>query len=110
MQGTREKADVPSHSMDSTEYDSMNDEPCRRGQGNYERSKSMSRKNEDLRDFLRLIYYAADEIQYALSVQSYDDCNTCGRKHCRYMPKPGAMVRINCPLWKEQEHDSSKSV
>ena len=27
MQGTREQADVPSHSMDSTEYDSMNDEP-----------------------------------------------------------------------------------
>lgn len=28
MQGTREQADVPSHSIDSTEYDSMNDEPC----------------------------------------------------------------------------------
>lgn len=39
MQGTREQADVPSHSIDSTEYDSMNDEPCRWGRGNYERSK-----------------------------------------------------------------------
>ena len=72
-----------------------------------ERSKSMSRRDEDLRDLLRLIYHAADEIQYALSVQSYDDCNTCGRKHCRYMPKPGAMVRINCPLWKEKENENN---
>lgn len=39
MQGTREQADVPSHSMDSTEYDVMNDEPYWWEQGNYERSR-----------------------------------------------------------------------
>jgi len=33
MQGTREQADVPSHSIDSTEYNSVNGEPCWREQG-----------------------------------------------------------------------------
>ena len=29
------------------------------------------------------------------------DCNICeSRKECEYMPKPGQMVRYNCPFYK----------
>lgn len=41
-----------------------------------------------------------------------EDCNICAsRKECEYMPKPGQMVRYNCPFYKteseEKEHVSS---
>lgn len=28
-----------------------------------------------------------------------NDCNTCRNKNCRYRPKWGERVRINCPLY-----------
>ena len=32
------------------------------------------------------------------------DCNTCGVKgNCAYEPEPGALTRINCPLWVKKE-------
>lgn len=32
------------------------------------------------------------------------DCNDCSKtKICRYVPKWGELVRINCPLWGEVE-------
>lgn len=32
------------------------------------------------------------------------DCNTCGAKNkCAYEPEPGALTRINCPLWARTE-------
>lgn len=31
------------------------------------------------------------------------DCDDCGiREQCKFLPKPGQMVRINCPLWVER--------
>ena len=30
------------------------------------------------------------------------NCNDCGiLKHCKYAPKLGERVRINCPLWEK---------
>lgn len=67
----------------------------------------MSRYDMETEDFARMLHHIADEVQYALNVQSYNDCNTCGKKQCEYKPKCGEMVRINCPLWasEEQEHE-----
>ena len=48
---------------------------------------------------IRLLYHAADCIQYYDRVSCLPDCNDCGRaKECEYLPKPGEQVRINCPL------------
>lgn len=48
---------------------------------------------------------AADCIAYYERVTFYNDCNNCGKgrkNKCEYLPKPGTMVRINCPLWVEE--------
>lgn len=38
---------------------------------------------------------------YYAQVAAQGDCNDCGRaRTCQYVPKPGGIVRINCPLWR----------
>ena len=65
----------------------------------------MSRFSQEAMDFARLLHHAADCIAYYDRVTSYNDCNNCGKgrkNKCEYLPKPGTMVRINCPLWVEE--------
>lgn len=34
-------------------------------------------------------------------------CNECGVKNiCELVPKPGELVRMNCPLWVEESDDN----
>lgn len=41
---------------------------------------------------------------YYERVGNMPDCNTCGDcTSCEYRPRPGAAVRINCPLWRAKE-------
>ena len=52
---------------------------------------------------IRLLYHAADCIQYYDRVSRLPDCNDCGKNPgCKYLPKPGEQVRINCPLYISQ--------
>lgn len=38
------------------------------------------------------------------AVSCLPNCNDCGSsRDCEYMPEPGQMARINCPLWRPQE-------
>ena len=38
---------------------------------------------------------------YYTQVAAQSDCNDCGKaRSCQYVPKPGGIVRINCPLWR----------
>lgn len=38
---------------------------------------------------------------YYSRVAAQNDCNDCGkRKVCKFVPRPGGVVRINCPLWR----------
>lgn len=38
---------------------------------------------------------------YYTQVAAQGDCNDCGKaRTCQYVPKPGGIVRINCPLWR----------
>ena len=37
-------------------------------------------------------------------VSALPNCNNCDKNPgCQYLPKPGAYVRINCPLWEHTE-------
>lgn len=37
---------------------------------------------------------------YYAKVAAQSDCNDCGKaRTCPHVPRPGAIVRINCPLW-----------
>ena len=40
---------------------------------------------------------------YFDDLSSKPDCNTCDDKDCRYRPRVGAIVRVNCPFWCEKE-------
>lgn len=38
---------------------------------------------------------------YYSQVAALGDCNDCGKaRSCQYVPRPGSIVRINCPLWR----------
>ena len=63
----------------------------------------MSKYTSDIEDIAQALYKIADTLRYAVKVMSFDDCNTCEAKNCKYRPKWGQMVRINCPLWKGDE-------
>ena len=37
---------------------------------------------------------------YFDDLSSKPDCNTCDDRDCRYRPRVGDTVRVNCPLWR----------
>ena len=38
---------------------------------------------------------------YYAQVAAQGDCNDCGKaRTCPHVPRPGSIVRINCPLWR----------
>lgn len=38
---------------------------------------------------------------YYSRVAAQNDCNDCGKaRSCPHVPRPGGVVRINCPLWR----------
>lgn len=41
---------------------------------------------------------------YYARVAAQHDCNDCSiRRTCQYVPRPGGIVRINCPLWRPNQ-------
>ena len=52
------------------------------------------------------MHYAADMISYAERIMQLPTCNECVRKReCQYLPDWGAMVRINCPLYRGKDEE-----
>jgi hypothetical protein len=47
--------------------------------------------------------YVLDSLILLRQIQSTGDCNVCAcQKECEYVPKPGQMVRYNCPFYKTE--------
>ena len=47
-----------------------------------------------------------DHGRYTIHTNIVDsgDCNRCGKKEtCEFVPKPGQLVRYNCPFYKRAE-------
>ena len=42
---------------------------------------------------------------YFDDLSSKPDCNTCDDRDCRYRPRVGAIVRVNCPFWRGQKEE-----
>ena len=57
------------------------------------------------RDISGILYKLADIVRAYDDIMSLHDCNDCEKKDCQYKPKPGQMVRINCPLWEMGEEE-----
>lgn len=49
--------------------------------------------------------YIHDSLRALREIQTVGNCNTCaGRSECEYCPRPGQLVRYNCPFYKEEEN------
>ena len=42
---------------------------------------------------------------YFDDLSSKPDCNTCDDRDCRYRPRAGDTVRVNCPLWRGKKEE-----
>lgn len=60
----------------------------------------MSRLDKTISD----VAFILDNLILLRQIQSKGDCNACACKNrdCGYMPKPGQMVRYNCPFFKAE--------
>lgn len=60
----------------------------------------MSRLDDAIGD----IAYILDMLMAYRNIVDSGDCNRCGKKKtCEYAPKPGQLVRYNCPFYKKME-------
>lgn len=63
-------------------------------------------ENERLRAELERVKVERDAYQaYFKDLSSKPDCNTCEKRSCEYRPRPGATVRVNCPLYSGPEKE-----
>jgi hypothetical protein len=61
----------------------------------------MSRLDDTISD---IAYILDTLISYRNIVDYSGDCNRCGKKKtCEYVPKPGRLVRYNCPFYEKAE-------
>ena len=61
----------------------------------------MSRLDDTISD---VAYILDTLIAYRNIVNNGVNCNRCGKKKtCEYVPKPGQLVRYNCPFYKRDE-------
>lgn len=52
------------------------------------------------------VAYVLDSLTLLRQIQQTGDCNACGNRKCGYMPKPGQLVRYNCPFYKTESETS----
>ena len=51
------------------------------------------------------VSYILDCLMLLRQIHQTGDCNVCKNRNCGYMPKPGQMVRYNCPFYKTKKED-----
>lgn len=50
-----------------------------------------------LNEAISSIAYIMDSLRTLRDIYNSGDCNNCKRMNCEYQPKPGQLVRYNCP-------------
>lgn len=57
-----------------------------------------------------VLYRIIDCIDYYNRMIIQHDCNNCGLKNtCKYVPRVGETLRVNCPLWERWANDNSEN-
>ena len=56
-----------------------------------------------LDDVIANVAYILDTLMAYRSIAETGNCNTCKNKDCQWIPKPGQLVRYNCPHYKAEE-------
>ena len=60
----------------------------------------MSRLDDTISD----VAYILDTLRAYRNIVESGDCNRCKAKmNCKYAPKPGQLVRYNCPFYEVSE-------
>lgn len=67
----------------------------------------MSRFDQDREELIRLIISICDYARLGYKVSTYNNCNNCKAKDCKYRPNWGDFVRWNCPLWKGEQDEQN---
>ena len=50
------------------------------------------------------VAYMLDALMAFRNIVDSGDCNRCEKKKtCEYAPKPGELVRYNCPFYEQEE-------
>lgn len=52
------------------------------------------------------VAYILDSLIALRNIQNTGNCNVCKNKDCKFEPKPGQMVRYNCPFYKAECGDA----
>lgn len=47
------------------------------------------------------VAYILDTLIAYRNITQTGDCNNCARRVCEYEPKPGQLVRYNCPFYED---------
>ena len=56
-----------------------------------------------LDDVIGDVAYILDTLMVYRNIDDSGDCNRCGKKKtCEYVPKPGQLVRYNCPFYEQE--------
>ena len=56
-----------------------------------------------LDDAISNVSYILDTLMAYRDIIESGCCHDCGNKPCEYSPKPGQLVRYNCPFYKRCE-------
>ena len=56
-----------------------------------------------LDDAISNVSYILDSLMAYRNIVDSGDCNRCRKKKiCKYAPKPGQLVRYNCPFYEQE--------
>ena len=56
-----------------------------------------------LDDAIANVAYILDTLIVYRNIAETGNCNICKNKDCQWKPKPGQLVRYNCPLYEVEE-------
>jgi len=60
-----------------------------------------------LDDTISNVAYILDTLMAYRNIIESGDCNDCDKKFkCEYMPKPGQLVRYNCPFYLRKDGEA----
>ena len=55
-----------------------------------------------LDDTIANVAYILDTLMVYRNIAQSGNCNTCDNRDCKWKPKPGQLVRYNCPFYVEE--------
>ena len=59
----------------------------------------MSRLDDTMAD----IAYILDVLRVYRNIVQSGNCNICDSRECKWKPKPGQLVRYNCPYYEQRK-------